>query len=474
MNYLSIDYFIVFSFLILTLIIGLRAGRGIKDIREYAIANKSFGTVALVLTFLATDIGGQAVINIAGEVGRTGVIMAIALLGLSIAFVIQGLFIIPKLAYFNKCLTMGDVMETLYGRNSKIVTGILGFFTTICVVGMELAVLGIVCESILGINYRWGIGVGGILLAAYSAYGGIKSVTATDMLQFLILVLILPIITGVALKHAGGIESVFTNVPLEKFQITSHPNFSYYLVLFLSFSLFHFNIIDPAPMQRFLMGKTKSQLRHQCFTLAAFYVVLMLALGLIGLAGLVLYPALAPTSVVTTIIQELLPTGVKGVAITGLIMAMVSTIDSYLHAAGLTLVHDVIKPICEKNNTNINELTWTRYVTFLIGLLSISAGFVRTDDLYGFIFTSFEFTGPMLMFPLLTGIMGLKPNRHAFYVSAGVTLGTFLLGKLLLPEGISHFLPILSVTASGITFLGTHFVRNKGFAITKHQDVASP
>ena len=174
MNYLSIDHFIVFSFLLATLFIGLRAGRGIKDIREYAIANKSFGTIALILTFLATDVGGQGVINIAGEVGRTGTIMAIALLGAPIAFVIQGLFIIPNLVYFDNCLSMGDVMEKLYGSNSKIVTGLLGFFTTICIVGMELAVLGIVCESMMGINYRWGIGVGGILLAAYSAYGGIN------------------------------------------------------------------------------------------------------------------------------------------------------------------------------------------------------------------------------------------------------------------------------------------------------------
>ena len=58
MNYLSIDYLIVGGFLLLTLLIGLLAGRGIKDIREYAIANKQFGTGALTLTLVATYIGG--------------------------------------------------------------------------------------------------------------------------------------------------------------------------------------------------------------------------------------------------------------------------------------------------------------------------------------------------------------------------------------------------------------------------------
>jgi Na+/proline symporter len=60
MNYFGIDYLIVYGFLFITLIIGLRAGRGIRDIREYAVANKTFGTGALVLTLLATSLGSDA------------------------------------------------------------------------------------------------------------------------------------------------------------------------------------------------------------------------------------------------------------------------------------------------------------------------------------------------------------------------------------------------------------------------------
>ena len=40
MNILSLDGLIVAAFLLITLVVGLRAGRGIKDIREYAIANR--------------------------------------------------------------------------------------------------------------------------------------------------------------------------------------------------------------------------------------------------------------------------------------------------------------------------------------------------------------------------------------------------------------------------------------------------
>ena len=58
MQLFSVDSLIVAASLLITLIIGLRAGRGIKDIKEYATANRMLGTGALVLTWLATDVAG--------------------------------------------------------------------------------------------------------------------------------------------------------------------------------------------------------------------------------------------------------------------------------------------------------------------------------------------------------------------------------------------------------------------------------
>lgn len=72
MHYLSIDYLIIRAFLLITLIIGLRAGRGIKDIRKYAIANKVFGTIALTITYLATNIAGASVFQATGFIFDRG------------------------------------------------------------------------------------------------------------------------------------------------------------------------------------------------------------------------------------------------------------------------------------------------------------------------------------------------------------------------------------------------------------------
>lgn len=162
MHYLSTDHFIVYFFLFITLIVGFWAGKGVKNIRDYALSNRAFGTAALVLTFLATEVGGQGVINIAGEIGTTGIIVMLTFLSFPISYIVQALWIAPKMVRFPNCMTMGDIMGELYGRPSQVMAGIFGFFITICASGAEVIMLGIATQSLLGIDARIGMIVGGL------------------------------------------------------------------------------------------------------------------------------------------------------------------------------------------------------------------------------------------------------------------------------------------------------------------------
>ena len=125
--------------------------------------------------------------------------------------------------------------------------------------------------------------------------------------QFLILLIVLPIIAVLALKDAGAIQTVLTQVPATQLQIVNHPNSSFYLVFFLSKIAFQFPMIDPALIQRFLMARSKRQLRRQFLALATFSPALYLTIMLMGLAGLVLYPDLQGHAVVPHMVNNILP-----------------------------------------------------------------------------------------------------------------------------------------------------------------------
>ena len=473
MHYLGIDHLIVYVFLLITLSVGFGAGRGVKDIRDYASGNRAFGTAALVLTFLATEVGGQGVINIAGEIGTTGVIVMLTFLSFPISYIVQALWIAPKMVRFPQCMTMGDIMGELYGRPSQVIVGIFGFIITICSSGAEVIMLGWAAQSLLGIDARIGMVIGGLMLTFYVVHGGIKSVTTTDVLQFLVLLVLLPVLAATALQHAGGIREVLTHIPSPQLSLSNHPKFSYYLVLFLSFGVFHFNTVDPALIQRMLMAKNGQQLRSMFLTLAGLFTVLFMIFLLLGTTGHQLYPTLAAADIVPHMIKTLLPTGLRGIMMAGVIAVVMASADSYLQTAGLTLVHDVLKPLCAYKAIKFDEIRWVRYTTLLAGLLIIGLGLMQGDNLYGLIFAYLEFAVPLLVFPFFTGVLGLKPDRRAFYISAVVTLSAFFIGKQWLPEALSDFLGILCVLASGLTFFTVHFVRNRGFAVVRHEATAS-
>ena len=464
MSYLNIDHLILALFFLITLMIGLRAGRGIKDIREYATANKIFGTGALVLTWLATDIAGETVLDMTSAVRTVGIIQPLVVFGgCGIALLVQALFFAPKFTRFSGCMTMGDVMGQLYESPSQVMTGLLGFFTALCIAGMELTVLGILCENLLGIDFRFGIGVGGLLLVLYTAHGGIKAVAFTDLFQGLILFVVVPIIMIAALKQTGGVEDVLKRVPATQLQVLEHPQMSYYLSLFLSLSIFQFSVIDPALVQRILMGRTPLQLRHQFLIVATCLVALMLALSLLGLASMVMYPEATDVPIMLRVVGDILPVGLKGLAMAGLFAITMATFDSFLHAAGLTLVHDVIRPLCKSHT--FDELKWVRHVTSLVGAIVIGIGMLRADNLYNLVLLSYKFTGPLLAFPLFSGVCGLRPDRRAYYVASGVTVVVLLCSEWFLPLSQNHWVPIVSVVTNGIVFLGMHAIRNRGFVI---------
>src|SRR3546814_12322384 len=125
MNYFSIDAIIVYTFLFITLLVGLCAGRNIKDIKEYAIANRAYGTGVLTMTMLATYITGSHVIGYVGYIFERGILPFIATFfcGVVICFLFIARYIAPHIRHFEVCLTLAEVMGILYRIKLRIWIG---------------------------------------------------------------------------------------------------------------------------------------------------------------------------------------------------------------------------------------------------------------------------------------------------------------------------------------------------------------
>ena len=470
MYHFGIDHFIVGSFLLITLLIGLLAGRGIKDIREYAIANKMYGTGVLTITFLATYLGGFMTLSVQETILSYGLVAGLAPLGTTIMFLYAGAFIAPKMLRFQHSITLGDMMQELYGLHGGIITGIIGGVYTIALVGIQVVALGYICEHILGWRADWSIGLGGAILILYASLGGVKSVTISDAFQFMVFVIVIPLIANVAISQVGGIQELFSQLPADKLTVYQHEQFPRYFSIFLVWCLFPAFLSAPPAVQRILMARHAPQATNMLFISAALILVVRVLVILSCLAVFLLAPDIKPSEggAFAYVINAYFSPGLKGLSVAGLLAIVMSTFDSFLNAGSLLVTHNVLKPYFDHRKVAFNELKVVRYITFLMGctsiLVALTVNEVRTLSYFGV--TSFA---PVITIPLIAGVLGLKTDTRSFLISSAVTIITFIFFNLFLPEAKNYLIFPMSLIANAISFFTAHIIKNQGIVIVQSQ-----
>ncbi len=91
------------------------------------------------------------------------------------------------------------------------------------------------------------------------------------------------------------------------------------------------------------------------------------------------------------------------------------------------------------------------------------------DQIRELSFLTLKITSPVLFFPLVFGIIGLKPDKKFFYGAFVIALIGFNIYTWLLPKPYSYLAVPLAIITNGITFLGLHIIQNKGLAIVERK-----
>ncbi|MCU0318327.1 MAG: HD domain-containing protein [Amoebophilaceae bacterium] len=474
---LSIDHLIVYAFLLITLVIGLLAGSGIKDIREYAIGNKRFGTGVLTMTMLATYITGAQGIGYVGYVFEDGILPIFSLLicGNIITYLCIARYIAPKIQHFQDCLTLPEVMGKLYGPRVRWAIGILGACYSVAIVTLQIIWLGYVGEF-FDLPQHLSVFLGGTFLVFYAARGGMKAVAITDVLQFIAILVFVPLVAYIVLYRVGGIKALLSQVPEHTWAVLRHPSLKDYVV-YCIWDLFPAFPLSFPFMQRMLMAKDKKQLVDSYYVGMSFLSVFYVLLTLIGLSAIVLHQTIdvhmpqRGSNVFVYLVKNYLPVGARGIVCTGLIAGVISTADSFLHSAGVVLAHDVMPPAIKKK---VGVLQLARYITFLLGIAALSTAMyykALPQDLYdggldlgkGLNFIT-EVVALIFTVPLVAGVMGLKTDTRSFLVSSVSTVVMFVLSPYYLTK--QWALPI-AITTNLLSFFGTHYLRYKGFVVVR-------
>lgn len=434
-----IDIGIVGLYLLTTLVIGLWQSKHINSMQDYTIASRSYSTFVIIATLAASWFGGGTSIGKVEKIYNHGTVYLLTTVGIIFQLILMSEVIVKRFKPYMGLLTIGDIMEKMYGKTAKICTGFFGVIISISFLGTQIAGLGYFMTAIFKINMLSAVLIAYGIVIIYSTFGGIRSVVITDVFQFLVIVFMIPTLVVFALNRLDPSRTFFAQIPAEKLNFTdiSYEHYKYFYMMLV----FTVPTLIPMAVQRILMSRDIKQSQNSFRWSILIMVIIAIAMTIIALSATITMPNINANQIIPVMIRDLMPIGIKGIIVAGFLAIIMSSADSFLHSSGICFVYDFLTPMLNKKLSAKNELLLTKILTFIIGSLSIITA-IYTKSLVETVHRGFGFWMPAVLVPLLAGLFAVKRNKNAY-------LGSLIFGSLAVLISI-----YMDVVNAGVTLIG--------------------
>lgn len=471
-NFSTVDWVIVGVYLLATIVAGLYVKKYVKNMSDYVVAGRSLNSYLSIATMLGSEIGLVTVMY-AAQKGFAGGLAAfyIGVLGGVLCFVVglTGLFVVPLRRL--GVMTIPEFYEMRFGRGVRVLGGTILALTGVLNMGMFLRAGATFLTGLTGMSDTTHVNIVMTVLVlivlAYTVLGGMLSVVVTDYLQFVVLAVGMVVACLFALRAAGwtnvvnAVQSVHGEGGFDPVKGFGWGEIAQNALIVGIVS----TAVWPTAVMRAVATRDPGVVRRLYLWSSIGFMtrwIIPQFLGVCALAYLWNDPRAHATffsadgKVITDtslaamplFLSQILPVGIIGLVLAGMIAAQMSTDSSYVLCWSSVLVEDVIVPAMDQKLSDRARIRLTRIVMLLIGafLLIWSLWYPLSEHLWDYLAVTgaIYFTGAIA---LLTG--GLYWRRAS-------TAGAYM---ALLSGGLAVFaLPTLR-KAIGLTHLNFGFAR---------------
>ncbi len=433
-----IDLIIILAFIVYAISSGFRAkNKASENLQEYFLAGKSITGWRAGLSMAATQFAADTPLLVMGLIATGGIFLVWQLWVYGIAFLMMG-FIFAASWRHAGVLTDAEFTEVRYSGKGVLPLRILKaiYYGTVinCVVMAFVLVAAVRIAEIflpwhdwlpegmygfcLSIVQTLGIALGGsasgldpaiattnnllsifiILLftTLYSTTGGLRSVIATDVMQFALAMVGTLVYAFIVLGETGGLGTLTAKivdlygVELSEKMLSFAPSggealLPFFVIMSLQW-FFQMNSDGTGYLAQRSMACASDRDARVAGVVFSWMQIFARSLIwlIIGVGLLVVYP-FAPESAsgdmfkaareitFVTGINELLPPGIRGLMLTGLLAALASTLDTHLNWGASYWSNDIYKRlICQewrKREPSNRELVWAARLSNILILV---------------------------------------------------------------------------------------------------------
>lgn len=323
------------AYLILTLGIAWFYGRAKKN-EDYLIAGRDLGMWTSVMTIVSSKIGAGFIISIMAFLYQWGAIAMYAFVGILIGYFLFIPFAryLKKMGDEHKLYTMPEFYRHSFGFKAGLVVAILMFANMEISVITQLIGGAHILADTTSVTYNWGVLIIASLVLFYLVLGGFRSVVATDFLQGLALLGLVPIFLVVTMFAIGDFSVIDWTISDDGYK--NIPNF------IIAGIVFPFG--TPELWQRVYAIKDDKTVKKTLITTGILYTLFGFLLCLVGLYFKAVVGDILPENLLISGFEQVLPAGLAIFGMVFMMSAVMSSFDTYVFTASTILVQDLINP----------------------------------------------------------------------------------------------------------------------------------
>ena len=367
----NIDIGVIIVFTILVFLCGLSFSKSGKNMKSFFAAGGALpwwmSGLSLFMSFFSA---GTFVVW--GSIAYNSGWVAITIQStMCIAGLIIGFIIAPKWQK-TKALTAAEFITDRLGYNTQKVYTYLFLLISLFSTGAFLYPVAKIVQVSTDIPIETSIIVLGILILIYTAVGGLWAVIVTDVLQFVVLTAAVLIVVPLSLDKIGGIDGFVANAPNQFFNLVNEEYSWGFMVAFGLYNLF-FIAGNWAYVQRYTSVASPRDAKKVGWLFGGLYLISPIIWMLPPMIYRVLNPelsGLADEGAYLLMCKEVLPIGMLGLMLGGMIFATSSSVNTTLNISAGVLANDVYKHF-KPNSTGDQLVKVGRKATIGLGIITI-------------------------------------------------------------------------------------------------------
>jgi SSS family solute:Na+ symporter len=425
-----IDIGIILVYLVGVLYLGFYFGSKHKDAEDYFLAGRSLTWPIIGFSLFASNMSSNSLVGLAGAGYKDGFSVYSYEWVAVLILIIFAVFFLPFYLK-NKIFTIPEYLEKRYSYFVRAYASIIAITLNILVdIAATLYAGGLVINLIFPDLTLFQIIIGLALIAGlYTITGGLSSVMYTDAVQAVILIIGSTLITVFAYNAIGGWDAVYAITAPEHFDVMKPIDDEKmpWPTVFTGVLLigFYFWGTNQYITQRTLAAKSLRQGQWGAMFAGFLKLFILFIMIFPGAFARVLYPEMTEMDMVyPTMLFDLLPTGVLGFVLAGLIAAMMSSLDSGLNSVSTLITMDFYQK-WKPNADSQSLMKVGRVITTVVMILAIiwAPQIGKFEKLWDYLQNTLAWFCPPVVALFVMGLFFKRANTTGALASIAVGFG---------------------------------------------------